>query len=71
MKIKDYPNEKLKEEYRCIHSMIHNDECFGTRDLIYFEDLSNELKRRKIGVKIISDVEFLEGFNYDSSEDDE
>ena len=44
--IKTMNDQELKEEYTGLYGQIFDFDCFGTKDLIRYEQVCNELERR-------------------------
>ncbi len=48
--VRDWTTKKLKEEAMSFYQMIYINECYGTRDMIYFTAICQELENRKIKI---------------------
>jgi len=48
----DWTTKKLKEEAKIYHDIIYRVECYGTRDIITYDNIINELYNRGIEPKI-------------------
>ena len=57
MEIKDMTDKQLIEEFEQYDQMINQVQCFGTKDLYWFEDLRREINSR--GFDIISKSEVV------------
>jgi len=52
----DWDDEKLKREALCLHDLIYNAECYGSKDLMFYEGALEELERR--GYRISTTLAF-------------
>lgn len=50
--------EELKAEAMSLHDVIYNQECYGTKDLLFFRVVVDELERRGVEVKEVYSLEF-------------
>jgi hypothetical protein len=44
----EYTNKELKEEYIGLYDIIYNVECYGTSDLLRYNQVAHELIKRGI-----------------------
>ena len=51
-KYADWTTKKLKTEAKAYHQTIYAIECYGTRDLIAYDAICNELSNRGVEPKI-------------------
>jgi len=51
--VKKLKDKELIKEFKELHSMIYQTECFSTIDLILFDVLSKELDKRGYSIKEI------------------
>lgn len=51
MKVKEMSDEDLKDNAQELHTSIYVVECFGSRDLLLYEQVSKELAERGYEVK--------------------
>jgi len=50
-KFSDWTTKKLKEEAKAYHQTIYRIECYGTRDLIAYSGICQELSNRGVEPK--------------------
>ena len=54
-------DEELQREVLALHDLIHNAECFGTKDLMVYEGAIAELERRGYELQEVSTIKFRRG----------
>jgi len=52
----DWDDEKVKQEALSLHDLIYNAECYGSKDLMFYEGALRELERR--GYRILTTLAF-------------
>jgi len=52
----DWSDEKLQQEALCLHDLIYNAECYGSKDLMFYDGALGELERR--GYRILTTLAF-------------